>query len=334
MLKYQKWVAALVLLLALWLVAREVARAAGDARWEQLVDVLPIYALVTFGAYSLATIALSVMAVEDCPAAAKELDAQVVEAKADLRAKGLALVGEAVDQRLNDVSLSSYLVDTKPSKAGDSGGGRSHKRPNISSDCAKVKRMKRNMDRVHEVADAMALPKIIVESALDIYAEAEKQGVSTRGGEKESVAVAVLFIACRKAGSARSLKEFEEASGVPKNRIGKSFLALNRRLDMEMTQPTTEEYVRRFCSRLGLPFKTQSIANDVAKKADTLGLSSGKSPIAVAASVIYLVAAYTDAKRSLQEISDVTMIGEKNMKVVCKELNKSRVVLFEGVLMT
>lgn len=91
MLKYQKWVVALVLLLALWLVAREVARAAGDARWRQLVDVLPMYALVTFGAYSLATIALSVMAVADCPAAAKELDAQVIAAKADLRAKGLTL---------------------------------------------------------------------------------------------------------------------------------------------------------------------------------------------------------------------------------------------------
>lgn len=247
-------------------------------------------------------------------------------------------VGEVADQRLNDVPLSSYLVDTKPGKmsvgGGDAGGGRAHKRPNISSDCAKVKRMKRNMDRVHEVADAMSLPKIIVETALDIYAEAENKGISMRGPEKESMPVAVLFIACRKLGNARSLKEFEEASGVPKKRIGKSFMTLNRSLDIEMTQPTTEEYVRRFCSRLGLPFKTQSIANDVAKKADTLGLSTGKSPVAVAASVIYLVAAYTDVKRSIQEISDVTMIGEKNMKVVCKELNKSRVVLFEGVLMT
>lgn len=251
-------------------------------------------------------------------------------------------VGEAADARLDAVSLASYLVDARPGKtsvgSGDGGsdgsGGRVHKRPNITADCARVKRMKVSMARVAEVADALALPKIIVEAALDIYAEAEKRGVSMRGPEKESMPVAALFVACRQAGSARSLKELEAASGVPKKRIGKSFLTLTRSLDMDLTQPTTEEYVRRFCSRLGLPFKTQSIAHDVAKRADTLGLSTGKSPIAVAASVIYLVAAYTDAKRSLQEISDVTRIGEKNMKVVCKELNKSRVVLFEGVLMT
>lgn len=88
MLKYQKWIVAFVLLLALWLLAREIAAANADARFLQIVNVLPMYALVTFGAYSLAAIALSVMSVEDCPAAAKELDAQVLEAKVDLKKKG------------------------------------------------------------------------------------------------------------------------------------------------------------------------------------------------------------------------------------------------------
>lgn len=89
MLKYQKWVAAFVLLLALWLLARNyAAKNLGDTRFLQIVNVLPMYALVSFGAYSLSVIALSVMSVEDCPAAAKELDAQVIEAKADLKKKG------------------------------------------------------------------------------------------------------------------------------------------------------------------------------------------------------------------------------------------------------
>ncbi|KAJ0406393.1 hypothetical protein P43SY_007001 [Pythium insidiosum] len=199
---------------------------------------------------------------------------------------------------------------------------------------ATARRIEGLLAKIQEVADALALPKSIVELATDVYAEAEKSGVSMRGPEKDSIPVAVLFIACRKSGNARSLKEFEAASGVPKKRIGKSFMTLSKTLDLDMVQASTQDYVRRFCSRLGLPNKTQSIANDVAQRADELGLSSGKSPIAVAASVIYLVAAYTDAKRSLQEISDVSMIGEKNVKVVCKELNKSRVTLFEGVLMT
>uniref|UniRef100_M4B8P0 General transcription factor TFIIB n=1 Tax=Hyaloperonospora arabidopsidis (strain Emoy2) TaxID=559515 RepID=M4B8P0_HYAAE len=246
-------------------------------------------------------------------------------------------VGDVADARLDSVSLSTYLVDIKKvggsSSAGAEPGGK-HKRPNISSDSAKVRKMQRNMTRIQEVADFLSLPKKIVEIALDVYAEAERQGVNMRGPERDSMVAAVLFIACRKAGNARSLKEFEDASGVPKRRIGKSFMSLQRRLDLEVKQATTEEYVQRFCSRLGLPSKTQMIAHAVAKKADNLELSNGQPPVAVAASVIYLVAAYTNSKRSIQEISDVTMIGEKSMKKVCKELNKSRVVLFEGVVMT
>lgn len=91
MLKYQKWVVAFVALLTLWLLARDYAAThVADARFLQIATVLPMYALVSFGAYSLAVIALSVMSIKDCPAASKELDAQVLEAKADLKKKGFA----------------------------------------------------------------------------------------------------------------------------------------------------------------------------------------------------------------------------------------------------
>jgi dolichyl-phosphate mannosyltransferase polypeptide 3 len=89
MLKYQKWLVAFVALLTLWLL---LLRLAGDhvqdPRVLQVVTVLPMYALVTFGAYSLGAIALSVMAVQDFPEASKELDRQVAEAKVDLAKKG------------------------------------------------------------------------------------------------------------------------------------------------------------------------------------------------------------------------------------------------------
>ncbi|RLN10848.1 hypothetical protein BBJ28_00010051 [Nothophytophthora sp. Chile5] len=89
MLKYQKWLVAFVLLLSLWLLLlRYATDHVADPRVLQVVNVLPMYALVSFGAYSLAAIALSVMAVQDFPEASKELDRQVIEAKAELTKKG------------------------------------------------------------------------------------------------------------------------------------------------------------------------------------------------------------------------------------------------------
>lgn len=56
---------------------------------KDVVYILPMYGLICFGAYSLGTIGLSLMAVRDCPEASKELDQQIKEAKKDLKRKGI-----------------------------------------------------------------------------------------------------------------------------------------------------------------------------------------------------------------------------------------------------
>ncbi|CEG50041.1 Dolichol-phosphate mannosyltransferase, subunit 3 [Plasmopara halstedii] len=89
MLKYQKWLCASVVLLALWLLLLHNAnKYVQDELMVQMVKALPVLGLISFGVYSLAIIALSVMAVQDVPEAAKELDRQVLEAKSDLAKKG------------------------------------------------------------------------------------------------------------------------------------------------------------------------------------------------------------------------------------------------------
>ncbi|KAI9922068.1 hypothetical protein PsorP6_001023 [Peronosclerospora sorghi] len=71
--------------------------------------------------------------------------------------------------------------------------------------------------------------KNIVEIALDVYEEAEKQGINIQGPERESMAAEALYIACKKAGNARSLKEFEDASVIPKKK--------NREIIYEIAAP-------------------------------------------------------------------------------------------------
>lgn len=52
---------------------------------------MPVYLLVVFGCYSLATVGYRVATFNDCEDAAKELQAQIKEAKADLKKKGLKM---------------------------------------------------------------------------------------------------------------------------------------------------------------------------------------------------------------------------------------------------
>ncbi|KAL5536126.1 hypothetical protein ACEPAF_4231 [Sanghuangporus sanghuang] len=56
---------------------------------EQLLPVLPWWLLVSFGAYSLASLGWGLYSFNDVPDAYEELIKEIAEAKNDLRAKGV-----------------------------------------------------------------------------------------------------------------------------------------------------------------------------------------------------------------------------------------------------
>ncbi|XP_064204657.1 dolichol-phosphate mannosyltransferase subunit 3-like [Anguilla rostrata] len=57
--------------------------------YREVAWPMPMYLLVVFGCYSLATIGYRVATFNDCREAAKELQAQIQEANLDLQKKGL-----------------------------------------------------------------------------------------------------------------------------------------------------------------------------------------------------------------------------------------------------
>ena len=59
--------------------------------YREVAWPMPVYLLVAFGCYSLATVGFRVATFNDCEDAAKELQAQIKEAKEDLRKKGLKM---------------------------------------------------------------------------------------------------------------------------------------------------------------------------------------------------------------------------------------------------
>ncbi|KAG0233022.1 dolichol-phosphate mannosyltransferase subunit 3 [Mortierella sp. GBAus27b] len=56
-----------------------------------ILPVLPWWALVSFGAYSLGNIGYHVLTFRDCPEAFDELQIQIAQAQSDLRSKGVTI---------------------------------------------------------------------------------------------------------------------------------------------------------------------------------------------------------------------------------------------------
>lgn len=61
------------------------------AVYREVAWPMPVYLLVVFGCYCLATVGYRVATFNDCEDAARELQAQIQEAKKDLKKKGLKM---------------------------------------------------------------------------------------------------------------------------------------------------------------------------------------------------------------------------------------------------
>ncbi|XP_061616781.1 dolichol-phosphate mannosyltransferase subunit 3 [Phyllopteryx taeniolatus] len=92
MTKLLEWLCGVSLVLAAWvLVAFDPLDLSVPRTYREVAWPMPLYLLVSFGCYSLATVGYRVTTFNDCQEAAQELQAQIKEAKEDLRKKGLKI---------------------------------------------------------------------------------------------------------------------------------------------------------------------------------------------------------------------------------------------------
>ncbi|XP_068108627.1 dolichol-phosphate mannosyltransferase subunit 3 [Hyperolius riggenbachi] len=90
MTKLAEWLLGLILLGGAWvtltfdLLGLNIPKACWEVVWP-----FPVYLLVAFGCYSLGTVGYRVATFNDCEDAAHELQAQIREAKKDLKGRGL-----------------------------------------------------------------------------------------------------------------------------------------------------------------------------------------------------------------------------------------------------
>ncbi len=140
------------------------------------------------------------------------------------------------------------------------------------------------------------------EEAAMLYRKAVSNGL-VRGRSIESVVSAIIYLICRQRQLPKTLGELEDASGVKRKDIGRSYRFLCRKLSMKMPVATPIDYVPRFASKLGLSGATEAKAIEILDRARKLGITSGRGPTGVAAAAIYLAGRLTNDKQTQTEIA-------------------------------
>ena len=93
-------------------------------------------------------------------------------------------------------------------------------------------------------------------------------------------------------------------------------------LTLERYNPV--EFVSRVSSLLNVTEKTKRDAIKILLKAESLMLTSGKNPMAVAATVIYLAAIKNNQKITQTQVANASEISSVTIRNLCKLFNNTK----------
>lgn len=174
------------------------------------------------------------------------------------------------------------------------------------------------------MADRLGLVATIKDQANEIYKKVEDQK-PLRGRNLDAILAACLYIACRQEDKPRTVKEIcSVANGATKKEIGRAKEFIVKQLELEMGQSVemgtihASDFLRRFCSHLGMANQAVKAAQEAVQKSEELDIR--RSPISIAAAVIYIITQLSDDKKLLKDISLATGVAEGTIRNSYKDL--------------
>ncbi|KNA20678.1 hypothetical protein SOVF_050140 [Spinacia oleracea] len=240
-------------------------------------------------------------------------------------------VGGPTNPLLGDMALTTVISDTN---------GTFRKSTAASVD-KKSNRLQSAFGTIATMADRLSLVPAIKNRANEIYKNLldNKNHKSSRG-KSDAVLAACLFVACQEEKLPRTLKEVCSvvAPGTTKKDIGRAKLFIMQHLkndedDNNNDNKTNDinnnnrvisatDFVRRFCSNLGTMDHRAVKAAYEAVQTSEEEIDVRRSPLSLAAAVIYIVCQLIEEKKrpSLRDIAVATGVAEGTIKSAFKDL--------------
>lgn len=171
------------------------------------------------------------------------------------------------------------------------------------------------------IAGSLQLPERVEKEAARLYrSSAERNFTIARA--MENVIAAAIYLACRLDGTPKSLKEVAGIAKVDKKVLGKTYKLMARRLNIQIKPMSPLDFTARFASSLQLDAKAESQALEIIQRALKNDLTSGKSPISISATALYLSALMNKNRKTQKLVAETAEITEATLRARAQELIK------------
>jgi len=170
-----------------------------------------------------------------------------------------------------------------------------------------------------KMKEKLSLSDPIVEKAAYIYRKAlEKKLV--RGRSIQGLIAATLYAACRESGTPRTLNDVSTTINITRKNLAICYRMLVKELDLKMPVVDSVQCIARIASQIGLSEKTKRYATKLLKRAEEKQIVSGKDPMGMAASALYLASMETGENITQKTIALAAGVTEVTIRNRCKSL--------------
>ena len=170
-----------------------------------------------------------------------------------------------------------------------------------------------------KMKEKLSLSDPIVEKAAYIYRKAlEKKLV--RGRSISALIAATLYAACRESGTPRTLNDVSSSINITRKNLAICYRLIVKELDLKMPVVDSVQCIARIASQIGLSEKTKRHAMKILNKAEQNKIVSGKDPMGLAASALYLASLETGENTTQKTLALAAGVTEVTIRNRCKSL--------------
>lgn len=179
--------------------------------------------------------------------------------------------------------------------------------------------LRQAFSELDRLKDKLSLSDAVVEKTAYIYRKAQERGL-VRGRTISATVGAAVYIACREAGTSRTLKDIAQIGNIKRKDLARIYRLVVIELDLKIPLIDPMKCIGRVASKANLSEKTKRLALNVMSRVIQSRISAGKDPMGLAASVLYLACLSTGESRTQTDIAEAAGVTEVTVRNRYKNL--------------
>jgi len=180
------------------------------------------------------------------------------------------------------------------------------------------------LGELETMASELNLPEEVKAEAVAIYESAYNKHY--KGRYLKALLMASICVACKEKKfpitPIKILSIVTNKQGISERTIVRACWKINKTLKFKTPPLRAEDYIDKFCADLGLSDKVKETAKATIADIEKKGLAVGRRPSAVAAGVIYIVAASQNEYRTQHTIENATGITANTIRNIIWQINE------------